>query len=156
LKQQLFLDCDGVLADFDTGIVELTGMSGPEFEQTHGSHHFWKTIQQSNKFFENLPLMDGAMELFNAVKHLRPIILTGCPLGIWAAQQKLNWRNMNFPGIPMVTCMSRDKVDFCQPGDILIDDMLKHSQRWIDGEGTFVHYVNSVDTLEQLTTLRVI
>jgi hypothetical protein len=156
LKQQLFLDCDGVLADFDTGIVGLTGMSGPEFERAHGSRHFWKTIQESNKFFENLPLMEGAMELFNAVKHLRPIILTGCPLGIWATQQKLNWRNMNFPGIPMVTCMSRDKVDFCQPGDILVDDMLKHSQRWIDGEGTFVHHVNSVDTLEQLTTLGVI
>jgi hypothetical protein len=151
--KQIFLDCDGVLADFDSGFRKLSGEEGHAFEDRHGSNEFWKLIESSPDFFESLPLMEGADKLMIAVEHLRPIILTGCPRGDWASPQKMRWRDKYFPGVPMVTCMSRDKVDYCQPGDVLVDDFLTHSQRWIDGGGIFVHHTNTPDTLRQLENL---
>ncbi len=154
--RQLFLDCDGVLADFDTGFLKLTGYQGQEYEDKFGSKLFWKRIQDAPHYFENLPLMPDALELFGAVKHLRPIILTGCPRGDWAAHQKMRWRDRYFPGVSMVTCLSRNKVDYCQPGDILVDDFLKHSQKWIDGGGVFVHHTSAAESIKQLTMLGVL
>jgi len=153
---QLFLDCDGVLADFDTGFQELTGMQGQDYEDKHGSKAFWKLIQDSQSYFEKLPLMPDAMELYEAVKHLRPIILTGTPRGDWAAPQKMRWRDKRFPGVPMVTCLSRNKVDYCQPGDVLVDDFLKHSQKWIDGGGIFVHHTSARESIDMLKSINVL
>jgi 5'(3')-deoxyribonucleotidase len=155
-SMQLFLDCDGVLADFDAGFLKLTGMPGHEYEDKFGAKRFWKQIQDSPLYFENLTLMPGALKLYEAVKHLRPIILTGCPRGDWAVPQKMRWRDKYFPGVPMVTCLSRNKVDYCQPGDVLVDDFLKHSQKWIDGGGVFVHHTSSDDTIATLKTLGVL
>jgi len=154
--RQLFLDCDGVLADFDTGFQELSGMQGQEYEDKYGSKSFWKFIQDSPHFFENLPVMSGAMDLYQTVKHLRPIILTGCPRGGWAEAQKMRWRDKYFTGVPMVTCLSHNKVDYCQPGDVLVVDFLKHSQKWIDGGGIFVHHTSAQESIHALESTGVL
>jgi len=39
-QPHLFLDCDGVLADFDAGARQLLGMSPAEFEKRHGRGEF--------------------------------------------------------------------------------------------------------------------
>jgi hypothetical protein len=96
------------------------------------------------------------MELYEAVKHLRPIILTGTPRGDWAAPQKMRWRDKRFPGVPMVTCLSRNKVDYCQPGDVLVDDFLKHSQKWIDGGGIFVHHTSARESIDMLKSIGIL
>jgi len=38
-----------------------------------------------------LPLLPDARKLFHAVQHLNSIIVTGCPLGGWADEQKHRW-----------------------------------------------------------------
>jgi hypothetical protein len=156
MKQQIFLDCDGVLADFDTGFQNLAGMQGQEYEDKFGTKQFWQLIRDSGSYFEKLPLMQGAVELYNAVKHLRPIILTGCPRGDWAAPQKMRWRDQHFPGVPMVTCLSRNKVDYCQPGDILIDDLLKYNQLWVAGGGIFIHHTSAANSIQELYNINVL
>jgi len=35
---------------------------------------------------------------------LKPTILTGLPLGRWAAPQKVKWAAEHFPGTPIITC----------------------------------------------------
>ena len=133
--RRLYLDYDGVLADFDKGFELFTGMKSGEYEETHGSSNFWTVIREHKSFFEHLPLMPDAMELFDAVKHLRPIILTGVPFGNWAAPQKYKHRNTHFPGIPVVTCPSKDKRLFCQPGDVIVDDIAKYKHLWEEAGG---------------------
>ena len=64
--------------------------------------------------------------LFDAVKHLKPTILTGLPLGNWAAPQKVGWAAEHFPGVPIITCMARDKHKHMKPGDVLVDDRENH------------------------------
>jgi hypothetical protein len=84
----LFLDLDGVLADFDAGAHMVLGMSPKAFEEKHGRREFWRRLAGAKAFYATLPLMPDAMLLFEAVKHLEPTILTGLPLGNWAAPQR--------------------------------------------------------------------
>lgn len=153
---RLYLDCDGVLADFNTGFEEKFETTAEEYEDTLGTKEFWKAIRQDLNFFGTLPLMEGAIELYVAVAQLRPIILTGCPFGNWAEHQKFGWRDKHFPGVPMVTCLSRNKRNFCQPGDILVDDITKYQHLWEEAGGTFILHTSAESTINQLKVLGVI
>ena len=84
---QIFLDCDGVLADFDRAATDLLGMPPREYEKRRGIAAFWQAIARHPDFYGTLPLMPDAMELFDAVQHLSPLILTALPRGSWAAPQ---------------------------------------------------------------------
>ncbi len=81
---RLFLDCDGVLADFDRGALKVLGMPPRQFEARHGLSEFWRRLAAAPDFYGNLPLLPDAMELYSAVRQLGPVILTGCPRGRWA------------------------------------------------------------------------
>ena len=61
------------------------------FEARHGSGEFWQRLARPRNFYGDLPQMPDAQILFEAVKHLKPTILTGLPLGNWAAPQKDRW-----------------------------------------------------------------
>jgi len=95
---RLFLDADGVLADFDLGVRRLLGMRPKEFIAKHGRVTFWKRLAKAGNFYGSLPEMPDARLLFDAVKHLQPTILTGLPMGNWAAAQKVEWAAEHFPG----------------------------------------------------------
>lgn len=83
----IYLDMDGVLADFDAGIRRLGFEPDPEYNKS--SHamddeaNLWKQgmyrkIEGTN-FFETLPFMPGAVDLYTAVFEADPIILTASP-----------------------------------------------------------------------------
>src|SRR3546814_10578993 len=57
----------------------------------------------------SLPLLPDARHLFQAVAHLNPIILTGCPRGNWAEAQKERWVAEHFPGTQIITCRSEER-----------------------------------------------
>lgn len=150
---QLYLDCDGVLADFDRGASAILGMMPRQFERQYGLAAFWRRLAGSPNFYATLPLMPDAPRLFDAVRHLDPIILTGCPRGDWAAPQKRQWAARHFPGTPIITCMAADKRRHAEPGDILVDDTLKHRHLWVEAGGIFVHHVAAEPTIARLRGL---
>src|SRR3546814_3203777 len=71
---QLFLDCDGVLADFDRSAEHILGMPPRAFQKRHGLPAFWKRLAKAGDFYATLPLLPDARHLFQAVAHLHPII----------------------------------------------------------------------------------
>ncbi len=150
---KLFLDCDGVLADFDAGAKALLGMTARAFEARHGRGQFWKRIANAPDFYGTLPEMPDARLLFDAVAHLEPTILTGLPLGKWAAPQKVKWAAEHFPGVPIVTCMARDKHKFMQAGDVLVDDRENHRAAYENAGVRFVHHVSVADSVRQLAAI---
>jgi hypothetical protein len=150
LKRQLFLDCDGVLADFDRGATSILGMQPKAFEKRHGLGRFWAKLASAPDFYFSLPLLPGATELFEAVKHLDPVILTGLPQGNWAADQKVRWAAQHFPGTRIITTMARNKRNHGKPGDVLVDDMLKHAALWEEMGGVFIHHRDVDETLVKL------
>jgi 5'(3')-deoxyribonucleotidase len=150
---RLFLDADGVLADFDLGARRLLGASPKQFIARHGRGAFWKRLAKAPDFYARLPEMPDARQLFDAVKHLEPPILTGLPLGSWAAPQKVEWAAEHFPGVPIITCMARDKHKHMHPGDVLVDDREKHRAEYEAAGIVFVHHKNAEDSLRQLARL---
>jgi len=149
----LFLDADGVLADFDDGVRKLLGASPKQYIAKHGRGTFWKRLARAKNFYGKLPEMPDARQLFDGVKHLQPTILTGLPLGTWAAPQKVEWAARHFPGVPIVTCMARDKHKHMHPGDVLVDDREKHREAYEKAGVIFVHHKNAEDSLKQLAKI---
>ena len=152
-QPHLFLDCDGVLADFDAGARELLGMTPREFEQRFGRGEFWRRLARHGNFYGALPEMADAQQLFRAAKHLKPTILTGLPLGKWAAPQKERWAAKHFPGVPIITTMARQKHLHMEPGDILVDDRENHRHLWENAGGIFIHHKNAADSIRQLAKI---
>ena len=149
-EPHVFLDCDGVLADFDTYAEGYFGMNPREYEKRMGSAKFWEQLEGKGDFYRNLPLMPDAMALFEGVKHLHPTILTGCPRGDWAQGQKVAWAAEHFPGVPIITCRSADKRDYAKPGDVIIDDWPQHRHRWIEMGGVFIVHHDAASSLAAL------
>jgi hypothetical protein len=152
-QPRLFLDADGVLADFDEGARRLLGMSPRDYERKHGRGGFWKRLAQAENFYGSLPEMPDAGRLFDGVKHLEPTILTGLPLGRWAAPQKIEWAAQHYPGVPIITCMARDKHKHMHAGDVLVDDRENHRKTYEDAGVIFVHHKNAEDSLRQLAKI---
>src|SRR4028118_1952710 len=178
--RRLYLDCDDVLADFDKGATAILGMKPKAFEHRHGLGRFWQKLASAPDFYFSLPLVPDAMRLFDAVKHLDPIILTGLPRGNWAADQKMRWAAKHFPGVRGVAwmargrrgkraaaaamrwaakhfpgvrripCRARDKRDHAKEGDVLVDDNSKYRHLWEQAGGIFVHHKNAAQAIEEL------
>lgn len=146
----VFLDCDGVLADFDAHGMAYFGKPPRQAEAELGSKEFWRQLEARGDFYRSMPVMAGAYELFEGVKHLHPTILTGCPKGNWAQGQKVEWAAEHFPGVPIITCRSADKRDYAKPGDVLIDDWPQHRHRWIEMGGHFIVHIDAASSLAAL------
>jgi len=155
----LFLDCDGVLADFDKAAHSWLGMPSRDFERLHGADAFWAKLKELEEFYFSLELMPDAQELYDAVKHLKPVILTGAPsqLGQAAHVEKMRWAAKHFgPDQKIITCQSKKKAIYGKPGDIIVDDWPKHRHVWEAMGGIWVPHTNTKDTLDQLRALGVL
>ena len=153
MRKQIYLDCDGVLADFDKGAEAVLGMPPRGFEKRYNPGLFWKRLASAPDFFERLEPMPDAFELYAAVKDQNPIILTGLPRGNWAEPQKRRWVERWFPGLPVITTMAALKREHCHPGDVLVDDRDKHRHLWEAAGGRFVLHRNAHSSVAELRAL---
>lgn len=153
MKPRLFLDLDGVLADFDAGVQRLLGMSVAAYEKKRSKRDFWFRLMRADDFYGSLPEMSDGRMLFDAVKHLKPTILTGLPLGKWAAPQKVRWVEEHFPGTPIITTMARDKHKHMEVGDVLVDDRENHRAVYEAAGVVFIHHRNAKASLRQLSKI---
>ena len=56
----------------------------------------------------------------------------------------------HFPGTRIITTMARDKRDHARPGDVLVDDQLRHAHLWEEAGGIFIQHKNADETLVRL------
>jgi hypothetical protein len=158
-KMQLFVDLDGVLADFDGAVRRICGAAPDAIDPGR----MWKAVAHTSGFYEHLDWMPDGQELWAAVKSLEPIILTGLPRGNWAEPQKRRWcaRELG-QEVPVIACQSREKhLEARQVIDhdvvpVLIDDRQKLQADWEDVGGIFIHHLSSVESLAALRTLGMI
>lgn len=153
MRRRIYLDCDGVLADFDAGATRVLGLPPAEFQQRHGLKAFWRKLAAAPGFFEFLPEMADARELFAAVRPRNPVILTGLPQGAWAEPQKRRWAARHFPGVPVITTQAALKREHCHPGDVLVDDRDKHRHLWEAAGGVFIHHHSAARSVDELRGL---
>lgn len=149
--KQLFVDLDGVLAEFDGYYSEQFGVTIDR--NIVDPPNFWDNIRAHGQFYRNLPVKDGALELWEGAKqlHPKPIILTGCPTSVpGVAEQKREWVNEHIDWrATLICCQSKHKRLYGKPGDILIDDWEKYKHLWEEMGGIFVLHTSVAWSLEQ-------
>jgi hypothetical protein len=84
---KVYCDLDGVLVDFDTGVRKLLNASPSKLVK--GT--MWKSIARANAFYENLSWTEDGQQLWRAIRHLGPDILTGVPYPKSSRTDKFNW-----------------------------------------------------------------
>ena len=147
---RVYLDCDGVLADFESAARSVFGMPSEDYEARFGTGAFWKALAALPDFFGGLELLPDAMQLFDAVKPLDPIILTGLPGGDWAEPQKRRWAARHFPSVPMIATSAALKREHCHPGDALVDDWDRYRGLWEEAGGLFIHHRSAARSIAEL------
>jgi 5'(3')-deoxyribonucleotidase len=149
-RRRIYLDCDGVLADFDRGAEAVLGMPPDRFTRRFGLKSFWSRLAKAPDFFERLEPLPDAQRLYEAVKHRDPIILTGLPRGAWAEPQKRRWAERHFPGVEVITTSAALKREHCHPGDALVDDNPRYAHLWEAEGGIFIHHRSAAASIEAL------
>jgi hypothetical protein len=149
---QLFVDLDGVLADFDLHFYETFGV-WPK-QDTYEPPGMWDSIRANQRFYRDLPMTLFGEYLWAACKevHPDPIVLTGIPYSIPnVEQQKREWVAEHLGlEVKVITCRSVDKALHGKPGDVLVDDRLKYSKYWINMGGLFIHHQRATTTVNML------
>lgn len=157
VKRQVYLDLDGVMADFDWHFPKRFGFN----QHDVSDEEMWKHIDSSPNFFLEMPMCGGAKEFWNDIEHLDPIILTACPKSnyIEAAKQKKAWCRNNLSSTVTVLPVLGGTKKFLfmnNPNDILIDDFPKNIDMWVKHDGAGILHTNFALTRSRLKELLII
>lgn len=154
-KYKLYLDLDGVIADFNGRVSELyKPASGEEYAKSK----MWGAIKRYNDevqpFFATLDKMPGADQLVDFVtknfENVKFLSASGStPKN--APEQKREWANENYPGIEcIVVGSSTQKAVYANPNAILIDDREKSIDPWRRAGGYGILYKNNAQAINEL------
>lgn len=159
----VYLDMDGVLADFDSYCVKLIGKLPKEFPT---SSEGWRALgEHKYTMYKNLDPMPGAAELVRYVTSLSREynftigILTAVPkIGTvpLAKQHKVEWLIKYFPQLLYdfnIGPWAQDKYKHCIGNDILIDDSKMNIDQWNKVNGCGVLYQNNEQTFLDLKNI---
>jgi hypothetical protein len=162
-EYKVYLDMDGVLADFDQRFRDISGMEPKEFENKYGTKAFWNLIDEENKikFWVGIPVMSGAADLVNAVKDYNYELLTSPSAKKQSYLGKILWVKNHtgdvFPSKPRINFKKAKEKHLVKPQlaktDILIDDREDTIGRWNAAGGTGIVYKNISQVLNDLGKL---
>ena len=150
-KVRIFCDLDGVLADFEEGVRRIFNRE----PKTISNNQLWSTLVRQPNFYGNLPWMKDGKLLWNAIKHLKPVIITAAPKGSWAGGQKRDWVRKNL-GEEIQVIISTRKYEYCPPDPpmaILIDDRMSNCESWEITGGLSILHESTMETIERLQQL---
>ena len=156
MNAQVFVDMDGVLADFDKHHETVFGFRSDKLADNVD----WEKVRAVAGFYSDIPPMEDMQELWDFVSRLtpRPIVLTGVPYTVEEApENKRGWVRKHLGADVEVRCVkSREKSLHCQPGDILIDDWEKYRNLWIGKGGRWITHTTAISTIGQLREMGVV
>ena len=156
----IYLDMDGVLADFIGGLENAFGTEGAEdFLGTSGSSTKWDSLRKVRGFWKDLPIMPGSRELFKFVSKYPHETLTAYPKRMPEAQDgktKFMRTKFKFKG-KMNLVMRADKQKYAKNKEgkpnILIDDYIKNIRQFESAGGVGIHHTNASKTINTLKKL---
>lgn len=161
MKQTLFLDMDGVVADFAAGCEKIVGYRLDEYGVYYPNDD-WKKIQKHQRLFRDLPKFPGGDKMVYLAREFRDkldwnlLFLTAIPHSNdfpWAIIDKIEWAKDYYSDIPVhFGPYSREKYKHCKPNDILVDDRIDNCDEWrkVGGIAVRVDYKKYDQSLDQL------
>lgn len=150
----LYCDLDGVLADFNSGYERLTGVKlGPrDYEHDWDAEgEKWAVVRATDRFYFNLPPMWDYERLWQGILPFRPTIITGVPKEVdHTENDKVDWVHKYLGAdVPVICCRSREKSNFCLPGDVIIDDWAKYRSLWLAAGGHWILHRSAYDSVSR-------
>ena len=160
-KYKLYVDMDGVLADFVKGIrKELPDYDDKQYETSEIYRtEMWDFVEKfskdGGKLWQGLPEMDDARELWGWVKKFDHEILSATgKSGYGAGEQKRNWIKEKFGSVKVnLVQKSREKAKFATPNSILIDDRTKSINPWKAAGGIGILHTSAGQTIKEIKKL---
>ena len=158
--KRVFIDMDGVLADFNTGVETLTGTPFPNTDKGHNDYDMRKEELTNKRLIRNLPPMDDMHDLVAYVRHTRLpweiLTAAGVINRELVVYDKGEWIREHVSPSVVVTCTmtGSQKGMFALEGSVLIDDRKKNIQAWEDNGGIGILHTSAEDTINQLKKLR--
>jgi len=160
--KKIFVDMDGVLADFHEGTRCICNIDPITQTSTVSDQPMWDAIRDTDHFYRKLYPVEGAVDM---VKELvsrfgdKVEILSAVPKphrGIATAKEdKLEWVAEYYPEITKINIVYRaEKKNFCEgPDCILIDDFDKNVNEWIENGGTAILFESAKQAISELNKL---
>lgn len=153
----IFLDMDGVVADFNGYAKELVGYTAPGKRYPEED---WDKIKANPRLYREIPVIEGSEYFVERVRQLAnendmPLkFLSAVPrqndVG-WVFWDKIEWVKTYFPGIPLwFGPYSRDKHVHCVNRDILIDDREDNIQDWTTAGGIGILHTDFITSIQEL------
>jgi hypothetical protein len=153
----IFIDMDGVVADWDRAATEFLKQPRPVAVANQPEERWplelWQQLRTHERFYATLPKVKDADRLMNLAREFRDqlgynlLFLTAIPKDNdmpWAFWDKMMWAQENYPDVAVhFGPYSLDKQDHCEYGDILVDDRADNCQRWEEAGGTAVRVTAS-------------
>jgi len=174
IKVQIYMDLDGVMADFDGGFKKLTGKlprdfeNSPEFggDKKTASRAFWKAIEKEKNFWENLDVLPGALSLWQYVKQTykdpKPVVLTAGPDS--ARRGKELWVKQRLGNDVKMILAKKGSVKYeyaltttSKTLHVLVDDLKINIDNWNNHGEDFIGILhtspaNSINKLQTILT----
>jgi len=176
-EYQIYCDMDGVLVDFEEGVVNyitskiLSGQANDLRDAIQRSYiekgdlagptkskevrkYMYKHIGDNEKLWANLPWTKHGKRLWRTIAPHNPYILTA-PMREGSEKGKHAWIKRNLNPAPEKIFMSHEKYEWSAKNHILIDDFTKNTIPWEQAGGiAILHSDNDIEkTLDALREL---
>ena len=159
----IYLDMDGVVADFDKRFNDLSGMLPQAYVDKNGLNAFWDLIDEKHKvaFWRGIELMPGAEKLVRYIEQHPFEMLTAPSIKKQSVIGKSLWVKDKVGTLystkPKVTYRSAKQKHTVKPNltkfDILIDDKGSSIDNWNAAGGTGIFYKNADQVINDLKKL---
>ncbi len=147
---ELFCDADGVLTDFDKEFEKLSGKLPEVFLKTHTENDMWRLISsQTDHFWLHMDWTPDGKKLWNFIKKFDPTILTTPAKTVPNCKEdKLTWFKREIGDVKVI--VKGKKYELAHENAILIDDMTKNIDPWVEAGGIGILHTSAEKTIQEL------
>jgi 5'-nucleotidase len=151
MARRLYLDLDGVMADFDAHFPATFGLD----HKSMADDYMWLTINAHPSYFRDMPPCPGAIDFFAMVAAMNPIVLTACPKSNYqhVARQKREWvrEHLSDDVVVLPVLGGHNKPLFMHAaGDVLVDDLAKNTKAWEEAGGVAILHTDFASTVKAM------
>ncbi len=153
MDYKIYCDMDGVIADFERGYEELTGIDLQGEFKPEGKE-FWGPISKAGVgFWAGLKWMPDGQQLWDYIKPFNPQLLSAPSREQSSRIGKHVWVKHKIPGTRLILRYANKKKELASPKSILIDDRQANIDQWEAAGGIGILHTDTNNTIKKLKQL---